>query len=172
MGLGSLSSVPLADARRKAEAARRIVAAGGDPISEKRADERRRSAATTFGEFVDKLLPDILPEFRNEKHQAQWAMTLRVYAAPLRDKGLDEITTEDVLGVLQPIWTTKSETASRLRGRIERVLDAAKARGLRSGENPARWRGHLQTSCHGVRSSRVATMRRWLIGTSRPSLAV
>lgn len=70
-------------------------------------------------------------------------MTLTTYAAPLRSKPLDQIGTDDVLAVLTPIWTTKSETASRLRGRIERVLDAARAKGLRTGENPARWRGHL-----------------------------
>ena len=81
--------------------------------------------------------------FRNEKHRAQWAMTLTTYAAPLRSMKLDDIATADVLAVLQPLWQTKAETASRLRGRIERVLDAAKAKGLRSGENPARWRGHL-----------------------------
>jgi integrase len=70
-------------------------------------------------------------------------MTLTKYAAPLRDKPLDAIQTDDVLSVLTPLWQTKNETASRLRGRIERVLDAARAKGLRSGENPARWRGHL-----------------------------
>jgi integrase len=70
-------------------------------------------------------------------------MTLRVYAAPLRPMLVNEIATDDVLSVLKPVWNNKPETASRLRGRIERVLDAAKAQGLRSGENPARWRGHL-----------------------------
>ena len=70
-------------------------------------------------------------------------MTLRDYAAPLRRLAVDKITTHDVLSVLKPLWNDKPETASRLRGRIERVLDAAKAQGLRSGENPARWRGHL-----------------------------
>ena len=88
-------------------------------------------------------MADIGHGFRNDKHTAQWASTLRTDAASLADKGLDEITTEDVLAVLKPIWLTKNETASRVRGRIERVLDAAKARGLRTGENPARWRGHL-----------------------------
>ena len=81
--------------------------------------------------------------WRNPKHRAQWKMTLSVYAAPLRDMPVDKISTEDVLAVLKPLWTTKPETASRLRGRIERVLDAARVRGLRQGENPARWRGHL-----------------------------
>src|SRR5262249_43468733 len=73
----------------------------------------------------------------------QWRSTLATYASSLRDRPIDEITTEDVLAVLRPIWLTKSETASRVRGRIEKVLDAAKAKGLRLGENPARWRGHL-----------------------------
>jgi hypothetical protein len=81
--------------------------------------------------------------FRNEKHKAQWKSTLETYAAPLRAKPVDTVATNDVLAVLKPIWTTKAETASRIRGRIEKVLDAAKAKGLRDGENPARWRGHL-----------------------------
>jgi integrase len=81
--------------------------------------------------------------FRNEKHKAQWKSTLATYAAPLKDKPVDTIGTDDVLAVLKPIWTTKPETASRVRGRIEKVLDAAKAKGFRQGENPARWRGHL-----------------------------
>src|SRR5258707_8901684 len=80
---------------------------------------------------------------RNEKHKAQWKSTLETYAAPLRAKAVDTVATDDVLAVLKPIWTTKAETASRVRGRIEKVLDAAKAKGFREGENPARWRGHL-----------------------------
>lgn len=145
MGLGGLASVTLADARRKAEAARRVVAEGRNPISEKHAEEMRRNVASTFGAYADAWLAEHKHGFRNAKHAAQWAMTLTTYAAPIRDKHLNDITTDDVLGVLKPIWQTKNETASRLRGRIERVLDAAKARGLRHGENPARWRGHLQS---------------------------
>jgi len=83
------------------------------------------------------------PAWRNAKHASQWEMTLREYAAPLRRLPVDKISTDDVVSVLKPLWNDKPETASRLRGRIERVLDAAKAQGLRSGENPARWRGHL-----------------------------
>ncbi|MEP0322773.1 MULTISPECIES: integrase arm-type DNA-binding domain-containing protein [Hyphomicrobiales] len=143
MGLGGLSSVSLADARRKAEEARKTNSEGRNPIAERRAEEARREAAVTFGAFADDLVEDISHGFRNEKHKAQWAMTLKTYAAPIREKGLDQITTDDVLDILKPMWRTKSETASRLRGRIERVLDAAKAKGLREGENPARWRGHL-----------------------------
>jgi integrase len=81
--------------------------------------------------------------WRNDKHVAQWTMTLREYAKPLRSKRIDEVTTADVLAVLQPIWSAKPETASRTRGLIEAVLDAAKASEHRTGENPARWRGHL-----------------------------
>jgi integrase len=83
------------------------------------------------------------PSWRNGKHAAQWAMTLRDYAAPIRGLPISQVTTTDVLSILRPLWSEKPETASRLRGRVERVLDAAKAQGLRSGENPARWRGHL-----------------------------
>ena len=89
------------------------------------------------------MIEAMRPSWRNGKHAAQWEMTLRDYAAPLRRLPVDKITTDDVLSVLKPLWNDKPETASRLRGRIERVLDAAKAQGLRSGENPARWRGHL-----------------------------
>jgi integrase len=139
MGLGSAVDVPLADARDKADAARRVVAKGLDPI-----EERERGAATpTFGTVADDVRESLSAGFRNEKHKAQWRMTLETYAAPLRGKPVDTITTDDVLSVLKPIWLEKPETASRLRGRIEKVLDAAKAKGHREGENPARWRGHL-----------------------------
>src|SRR5215207_4880670 len=143
MGLGGLSGDSLAEARDAAAEARRVLASGRKPIEARRAAADAQQSATTFGAFADALVTELAHGFRNEKHVAQWKMTLTAYAAPLRSKGLDEIGTDDVLGVLAPIWQTKSETASRLRGRIERVLDAARARGLRTGENPARWRGHL-----------------------------
>jgi integrase len=139
MGLGSTSSVPLADAREKAAAARRKIAQGLNPIEERRRD----GGIPTFGELADEVRESLSAGFRNEKHKAQWKSTLETYAAPLRAKPVDIIVTDDVLAVLKPIWTTKAETASRLRGRIEKVLDAAKAKGFRDGENPARWRGHL-----------------------------
>src|SRR3984893_9672529 len=126
MGLGSATTVPLADAREKAASARGQD--GGIP---------------TFGEMADSVRETLSAGFRNEKHKAQWKSTLETYAAALRSKPVDTITTDDVLAVLKPIWTLKSETASRVRGRIEKVLDAAKAKGFRDGENPARWRGHL-----------------------------
>ena len=143
MGLGGLSGVSLAEARDKAQEARRVLASGRNPIEARRTALAAQDAVVTFGPFADALVDGIASGFRNEKHLAQWRMTLTVYAAPLRDKPLDAIGTDDVLGVLTPLWQAKNETASRLRGRIERVLDAAKAKGLRTGENPARWRGHL-----------------------------
>lgn len=140
MGLGGLKSVPLARARELAGQAREKLQAGVDPIAAKNSAP---VIVPTFGEEADDFIGAMAPQFRNAKHLDQWKMTLKVYAKPLRSKRVDEITTADVLEVLKPIWLTKPETAARLRGRIERVLDAAKAKGHRSGENPALWRGHL-----------------------------
>src|SRR5271156_4575574 len=139
MGLGSASTVDLAVARDRATAARRKIASGVDPI----ADRKRDNGIPTFGEMADSVRESLAAGFRNEKHKAQWKSTLETYAGPLRAKPVDSIVTDDVLAVLKPIWTEKAETASRVRGRIEKVLDAAKAKGFRDGENPARWRGHL-----------------------------
>ncbi len=93
--------------------------------------------------MADEVREALSAGFRNDKHKAQWKSTLATYAAPLNAMPVDTITTDDILAALKPIWTTKPETASRVRGRIEKVLDAAKAKGFRTGENPARWRGHL-----------------------------
>jgi integrase len=139
MGLGIPANVSLADARERAARARRMVAQGIDPISER----KRTGGVPTFGEMADQVRESLSAGFRNEKHKAQWKSSLAIYAAPLRDKPVDDILTDDVLAVLKPIWTDKAETASRVRGRIEKILDAAKAKGFRQSENPARWRGHL-----------------------------
>lgn len=139
MGLGGFSSVTLARAREKAAAARALVADGINPIEAKRAT----AAVPTFGDFADAVVKDLGPQWKNEKHKAQWAATLTTDAARLRPLRVDRVETADVLETLKPIWNAKPETASRLRGRIERVLEAAKAKGFRTGENPARWKGHL-----------------------------
>lgn len=138
IGFGSVRSVPLAHARELAARARQALAEGRNPRTLK-----GETKPLTFGECADMLLESMRPSWRNEKHAAQWAMTLRNYAGPIRSMAVNEVDTAAVLRVLSPIWGTKSETASRLRGRLERVLDFAKAHGHRSGENPARWRGHL-----------------------------
>ena len=145
MGLGGANTVGLAQARNLALAARKIVADGKNPIEARREASRAEKATPTFGEMADALIAAKQSEWRNEKHRAQWAMTLEIYAGPLRPRPVDTIDTEAVLGVLQPIWQSKPETASRLRGRIETVLDAARAKGYipQSTANPARWRGHL-----------------------------
>lgn len=139
MGLGSYPDVSLAKARGKAQDCRELVADGRDPIA-----ERKKEAEPTFGECADKLVASMSPSWRNAKHRAQWTMTLTEYCKPIREKKVSLVGTDDVLSVLKPIWQEKPETASRLRGRIERVLNFAKAKGWRSGENPAIWRGHLK----------------------------
>jgi integrase len=142
MGLGGANIVSLAAARAKAEEARSILGRGGDPWMEM---SHRRAAIgrTTFGECADDLIASMESGWRNPKHRDQWRMTLTVYAEPLRGRAVADVTTDDIVKVLRPLWTDKQETGSRLRGRIERVLNHAKARGLRHGENPARWKGHL-----------------------------
>ncbi|MEJ1932452.1 integrase arm-type DNA-binding domain-containing protein [Nostoc sp. NIES-2111] len=166
MGLGAAPGrgkpgVPLVEARGRAADARELLEQGIDPIEAKRLDEveqtQERAAADpeairkaaeaararTFGAVADKYISTHDASWRNAKHADQWRMTMKVYAAPLRDKDVAEITMEDVLGVLKPLWQTKPETASRVRGRIETILDAAKAAKLRSGENVAAWKGNL-----------------------------
>lgn len=149
MGLGSVSSVSLASARDKASAARAIVAAGGDPIEARKsgrvAEAVEEATTPTFAEFADEFITAVQDGWRNATHRQQWRNSLRDHAGPLRDKPIDAITTDDMLAVLRPIWLTKSETASRVRGRIEKILDAAKAKGLRPKDsmNPATLRGHL-----------------------------
>lgn len=140
MGLGSLNAVPLAKARTLAASARETVADGGDPLAPRAAE---RKPVPTFGKLADRLVENMAPSWRNEKHADQWRMTLTTYAAPLRAKPVDTITTEDVIGLLQPLWQTKPKTASRLRGRIEKVTDAARALKHCDGSNPAAWKGNL-----------------------------
>jgi integrase len=143
LGAAGKGGVSLKAAREKAAEGRALVKAGVDPIAEwnKANPEEVRS----FGKAADDYLGVHQGGFRNEKHKAQWAMTLTRYCEPIRGMPVDAVDTEALLSVLKPLWTRVPETASRLRGRIEAVLDAAKARGFieRNEANPARWRGHL-----------------------------
>ncbi len=143
IGLGGFPVVSLAEARETAADARKQVNAGINPAVAKRAAEIEQAGGHTFGAVADALIASKSVEWRSEKHKAQWETSLATYCAPLRDKPVSAIETADVLAVLTPLWKRAQETASHLRGRIETVLDAAKAKGLRSGENPAAWRGHL-----------------------------
>ena len=148
MGLGGYPGVTLAQARDLARGAREKVRAGVDPIEENRAarsaQAASRASALTFEQCAQKYIEAQKSGWKNEKHAQQWLNTLTQHAFPVmggllvRDVGLSH-----VLAVLEPIWQTKTETASRLRGRIEAVLDWATVRKYRAGDNPARWRGHL-----------------------------
>ena len=141
MGLGG-SDISLAMARERAADARRTLAAGRNPID---AARLAQVGQPTFGQVADEFVAAQHSEWRNGKHRAQWKMTLQRYCGPLRALPVDEIDTAAVLEILKPLWNRVPETASRLRGRIETVLDAARARGLigPNEANPARWRGHL-----------------------------
>lgn len=147
MGLGSAADVTLAKARAERDRWRAEIAEGRDPIEARSTLNKRASAAPppTFGAVADDYVAEHRKSWRNPKHADQWDMTLREYAKAIRKKPVNEISTADVLAVLKPIWREKPETASRLRGRLEMVLDAARALGHipESTANPARWRGHL-----------------------------
>jgi integrase len=146
MGLGSASKAgtSLARARELAAGARTALAAGLDPLEVRKARIQAERTVPTFGECADAFIETHRKSWRNDKHIAQWTMTLTTYCAPIRALPVDKVDTEAVLKVLQPIWERFPETAKRLRGRIESVIDAATVRSFRTGENPARWRGHLQ----------------------------
>jgi integrase len=148
MGLGSYSIFSLAEARAKAAEYRRQVYDGIDPIEARRAQRAQAAleaaAALTFKECTKQYLAAHSAGWRNAKHAAQWNSTLKTYAEPvIGSLSVHGIDTALVMKIIEPLWSRKPETASRLRGRIEAVLDWATVRGFRQGENPARWRGHL-----------------------------
>lgn len=148
MGLGGYPAVTLAQARELARAAREKVKAGIDPIEESRAarsaQAASRAAALTFEQCAAKYIEANASGWKNAKHAQQWANTLEQHAYPVMGGLLvRDVALPHVLAVLEPIWTTKTETASRLRGRIETVLAWATVRKYRSGDNPAQWRNHL-----------------------------
>lgn len=148
MGLGSVATIGLADARTRALEQRRLVMAGTDPIEAKRASKAALAASVvklvTFKECAVAYIATMKAGWKNAKHAGQWTSTLETYAFPiLGGVAIDAVDTQLVLRVIEPLWSKKTETASRLRGRIEAILDYAKTRGMRAGENPARWKGHL-----------------------------
>ena len=164
MGLGSYSRkgstpvVTLALAREKARQARELIEQGSDPIlTRERAQSQLRAAQAgtiNFMQAAEKYIQAKSPEWRNPKHKAQWAATLEKYAFPtIGTLDVKDITDTHVFNILETIWTTKTQTATRLRGRIENVLDWAKAKKYRTGENPARWRGHLDVQLAGPKKT-------------------
>lgn len=149
MGLGSQVTLGLADARIKAKECRQLLLDGKDPIDERiairKASALSRAKAMIFDQCSDAYIDAHRSEWKNEKHIAQWKNTLTTYASPVIGQlPISEVTTPLVVKILSPIWKRKTETATRLRGRIEKVLDWATVAGYREGENPARWRGHLE----------------------------
>jgi integrase len=149
MGLGSLDAIGLAEAREKATAARRMLAAGADPIEARRTERSKAEVVVakvvTFKDCADRYIAAHKTGWRNPKHRAQWTATLETYAYPhFGTLPVEAVDVGLVLQAVEPIWSTKPETAGRVRGRIESIIDWAKARGYRDGENPARWRGHLE----------------------------
>jgi integrase len=148
MGLGPCNLYSLAEARDLAQAARKLRHQGIDPIDQRRADRAQNliaaAAATTFQQCADAYIAAHRASWRSAVHAGQWETTIAQYAAPtIGELPVAAVDTPLVLKVIEPLWATKPETASRLRGRIEAILDWAKVRGYRTGENPARWRGHL-----------------------------
>jgi integrase len=142
MGLGPLHSVTLAEARERAREARSQIAQGHDPLSGKKVHARNLSR--TFDVCAREFIEAHGPTFKNPKHRAQWGSSLAAYASPaIGSPPVSLVDTARVMRVLQPIWHKVPETASRVRQRIERVLDWAAVQGFRKGENPARWKGHL-----------------------------
>ncbi|MDH3670565.1 MAG: integrase arm-type DNA-binding domain-containing protein [Gammaproteobacteria bacterium] len=148
MGLGSTSTVSLAEARHRAQQARKLLGDGIDPIQHRNAHRAAqaldKARQITFGECAHKYIGAHRAGWRNAKHIYQWTYTIDTYCGPIIGAlPVADVDTGLVLKVLEPIWETKTETASRLRARIENILDWATVRGYREGENPARWKGHL-----------------------------
>jgi integrase len=149
MGLGRVDLVPLKTARELARAARQEAKAGRDPIAAKEAAKvaaaSEQARSITFRQCAEAYIAKYAPGWRNVKHGRQWASTLATYAYPVfGDLPVGVIDTPLIMKVLDPIWTHKTETGSRIRGRIEAILDWARVRGYRTtGENPARWKGNL-----------------------------
>jgi integrase len=148
MGLGPYPDVSLAEARRSAGIARTTLKSGTDPVEARRAQAAQAKTSVqadmTFDESAVRYIESYSDGWKNKKHAAQWHSTIKTYVSPVfGSHSVRSIDTALVLKALEPIWRLKPETANRLRGRMEQVLDWAKVRGFREGENPARWRGHL-----------------------------
>jgi integrase len=155
MGLGAAAgpeAISLGKARDKADALRLQVKAGNDPLAERHREAAEALATAQAAQIAGKTFKAVAEDYisanedgwRNAKHRQQWQNTLATYVFPvIGELPVADIGTAHVLQILEPIWKAKAETASRVRGRMETILDAAKARGYREGENPARWRGHI-----------------------------
>ena len=146
MGLGSLSVVSLAEARLEAARAQKLLHDGTDPLAARK-NRNGQTLAPTFGQASKRYIEIHRPTWKNAKHAAQWTNTMRDYAEPIIGKvTVDAIRRDHILRIVEPVWLEKPETATRIRGRIEKILDWASVEGYRDGENPARWKGNLEHS--------------------------
>jgi integrase len=152
MGFGSLIKVGLADARKKANDARLLLSDGHDPLARRQEEAMQRASAEklataramTFDQCADAYIAAHEVSWKNEKHRQQWRNTLTTYVTPVFGSvPVEDVDINLVMKVIEPIWSAKTETARRVRGRIEVILDWARVRGYRAGENPARWRGNI-----------------------------
>ncbi len=146
MGLGTITVVPLNLARKKVIENKQMILEGKNPIVERKAQKLRNLSADvpTFSECAKEFIHCRQEGWKNEKHKEQWKRTLEVYTFPIFGRHpVDQVSTELVLKAIRPIWYEKTETADRVRSRVENILDWAKIKGYRNEENPARWRGHL-----------------------------
>ncbi len=158
MGLGPVSLVSLSEARDAAHDVRKRVRAGEDPIEARRAERAKALAASakamSFQDCANAYIDAHKSGWKNAKHSEQWRATLEAYAYPVFGaRPVSDVDAAQVMRVLDPIWTEKNETARRVRGRIESILDWAQVRGLRKGENPARWKGHLEKALPTIKKS-------------------
>ena len=169
MSFGGYPEFSLKEAREKAAAARALAKAGVDPLASRREPKVKEASAKPFGQFAIELIDSIESGFKNLKHRWQWRQTLTAHCQPIWDKPINLVDTTDVLSCLVPLWETRSETASRLRGRIERVLDAAKARGLRSGEIPRRGAATSKSYYPNGGGSQEVIIQRYLTSKCRSS---
>jgi hypothetical protein len=149
MGLGSLLIFSLAEARQAAQEARKLHATGIDPVDARNAQRAHKRAkdvrVVTFRQEAEAYIDAHRLGWKSAKHAEQWRATLETYVySSIGDVGVADVDTGMITKILEPIWSKKTETANRVRGRIERILSRAASRGHRSGENPARWRGHLE----------------------------
>ena len=166
MGLGSCDVIPLAEARTLATAGRRLVTLGADPIEHRKATlaaEREsylyeQASKMTFGDCVELYLAEHLKKYRNDKHKWQYRETLQRASKAFGALSVGEIDAPMVIKFLTPIWQQTPETAARIRGRVEKVLDWARVHQFRDGENPARWKGHLEHVFASVKGGNYAAM--------------
>jgi len=155
MSLGNFPDISLSEVRIKHQRLRSILLQGVNPADEKRikrAEKTKAQKSIKFAKFALDYIKRMSPKWTNKAHETQWVSNMHNYAIPvLGDLSLEEITTDDILEVLTPIWATKNETAIRLRGRLERIISASITSGLRTQSNPAIWRGHLENLLPGIK---------------------